>query len=637
MPKNLELAILIKAKDLASRALGTLNRTLRSVRATARRVTTGFRNLGARLLNLKTTILSSIAAWGLWRTAVDFTDTAATFEILQKRMEGIMGSLEGGQQATKWIKQFTRDTPFQLEQVTEGFIRLKAFGIDPTGGAYQAIADQAARLGGSQETLNGIILAVGQAWAKQKLQGEEILQLIERGVPVWQILADVTGKNVAELNKLSAAGKLGRDVIAALVEEMGRRASGEAAAQMKTWRGLVSNVTDAWRQLQATVLGGGLFDYLKDKLNEVLEVLQYVVASGLARKWGEQIADAVKDIGGWIERATKYITQFVAGISLFFNSFTLVVRKAASAIASFLSHVTRGYAGVLALLGKKELARKAIILSESLQQASKENARAAERDIEDIKRAWRTLTETQEKNSRSWKELVADAKKFNAQARATEAAAKTVGESMSEAAKRAAGLGTSIKANTAAMQAELAKQKEIAREFADLVAEMQGKKPGAAPEHVNLLDVGLQRSKAQAALDTGDYQAALEGARKAAELLRQLKEQGGEAGIVLTGMAKLIEAVGTAAAKAQTEGDQPIIDAQKQTRAVQDTLRQMQDLGAKGVDIRVGTDIDRTQLDELARTPISVPIRLNVVDGVPTYSDGTDTFAQEGAKRGYRP
>ncbi len=51
------------------------------------------------------------------------------------------------------------------------------------------------------ERLNGISLAVGKAWAKQKLQGEEIMMLLERGVPVWELLEKVTGKNVQAFAK----------------------------------------------------------------------------------------------------------------------------------------------------------------------------------------------------------------------------------------------------------------------------------------------------------------------------------------------------------------------------------------------------------------------------------------------------
>ncbi|MCW7554954.1 tape measure protein [Endozoicomonas gorgoniicola] len=65
------------------------------------------------------------------------------------------------------------------QQVADAFTALKNFGLDPMDGTLQAIVDQTSKLGGGMERLNGISLALGQAWAKQKLQGEEILQLVE--------------------------------------------------------------------------------------------------------------------------------------------------------------------------------------------------------------------------------------------------------------------------------------------------------------------------------------------------------------------------------------------------------------------------------------------------------------------------
>ncbi|MEG6624265.1 tape measure protein, partial [Pseudomonas aeruginosa] len=83
---------------------------------------------------------------------------------------------------------------------------LKAYGLDPMDGSLKAIEDQSEKLGGGMERLEGITTAVGQAWAKQKLQTEEILQLVERGVPVWDMLAKVTGKNAAQLQDLASKG-----------------------------------------------------------------------------------------------------------------------------------------------------------------------------------------------------------------------------------------------------------------------------------------------------------------------------------------------------------------------------------------------------------------------------------------------
>lgn len=143
-------------------------------------------------------------------------------ERLSAQLNAVMGSIQGGKVATAWIQKFATDTPLQLDEVTQLFVRLKAFGIDPMNGSLQAVVDQTYKLGGGFEEAQGISLALGQAWAKQK-QGEEILQMIERGVPVWELLEKVTGKNTAELQKLSEAGKLGRDTIQALMQEIGKQ------------------------------------------------------------------------------------------------------------------------------------------------------------------------------------------------------------------------------------------------------------------------------------------------------------------------------------------------------------------------------------------------------------------------------
>lgn len=186
-----------------------------------------------------------LVAYGAVRIVKGFIDINAEFERLNVSLESIEGSSAKAKTAFAAIEQLAASTPFQLEQLTQGYIRLKAYGIDPMDGTYQAIIDQSAKLGGSQEQLEGVILAIGQAWAKQKLQGQEILQLVNQGVPVWEILAKVTGKNTNELQKLSEQGKLGRNVIKAFIAEMGSESLGAAARNIDTLGGRFSNLQDA--------------------------------------------------------------------------------------------------------------------------------------------------------------------------------------------------------------------------------------------------------------------------------------------------------------------------------------------------------------------------------------------------------
>lgn len=113
---------------------------------------------------------------------------AAQFEQLKVQLTNLEGSAEGADRALRWIEDFATKTPLQLEDTVSAYARLKAFGIDPTNGSMQAIVDTMAASGGGVEQMNGLVLALGQAWTKQKLQGEEALQMLERGVPVWDLL-----------------------------------------------------------------------------------------------------------------------------------------------------------------------------------------------------------------------------------------------------------------------------------------------------------------------------------------------------------------------------------------------------------------------------------------------------------------
>lgn len=51
---------------------------------------------------------------------VSILQTGDKFERLRVQLENVMGSIEGGQQATDWIKEFTKSTPYQLERNRSG-------------------------------------------------------------------------------------------------------------------------------------------------------------------------------------------------------------------------------------------------------------------------------------------------------------------------------------------------------------------------------------------------------------------------------------------------------------------------------------------------------------------------------------
>ncbi|AZZ98751.1 tape measure protein [Pseudoalteromonas sp. R3] len=263
-------------------------------------------------------------------------ETGDKFERLSVQMTGLMGGIAEGKKATAWVKEFTKNTPLQLSQVSQAFVKLKSFGIDPTNGAMQSIVDSAFKLGGGFEEVEGISLALGQAWAKQKLQGEEILQLIERGVPVWDMLERVTGKNVQELQKLSSAGKLGRDVIAALMDEMGRDSAGSAAAQMQLLSGQVSNAQDNLDQFYNMIAQSGAMDWLKQQITDLNKEFAAMATDGRLKAWAQSISDTIISIGESIKSGIATLVEYKDQI------LTVIKVWAALKVGTYFSNVISG-------------------------------------------------------------------------------------------------------------------------------------------------------------------------------------------------------------------------------------------------------------------------------------------------------
>ena len=199
------------------------------------------------------------------------------------------------------------------------------------------------------------MLALGQAWAKQKLQGEEILQLVERGVPVWSLLEKATGRNVQELQKLSEQGKLGRDVIQKLYEEIGRANTGAAERGLSSLSGLLAQASARWQGFLQLVADNGVTEYLKKQLDSLLgstsnmDAVAKKVADGVVgmlealRRLGAQLAPVGAAVGNltlFLARHAEVVLGMVKAWVLFraaeivmgFGSITNAVTKAATAI-----------------------------------------------------------------------------------------------------------------------------------------------------------------------------------------------------------------------------------------------------------------------------------------------------------------
>lgn len=218
-------------------------------------------------------------------------ETNIQFENLRVQLNGVMGSAAEGAATFDRAMRWAVKTPFELKDITQAFITLKNFGIDPTEKTMDSLTNQAARLGKGSQGLETITQQLGQAWTKGKLQMQDMRIMMEAGVPVIDILSKAMGKSAGAIFDMSEKGTLGRDSIKLLIDEMGRITQGSNAAAMETLAGKISNLSDAWHIFEDTLLNDKSEGYIKTIVESATSLLN-ILSRNMGSTLDAQISHA---------------------------------------------------------------------------------------------------------------------------------------------------------------------------------------------------------------------------------------------------------------------------------------------------------------------------------------------------------
>ena len=175
--------------------------------------------------------------------------SAAKFEKLQTQLNVLTGSADKGAESFKKLVEFSAGTPFQLDQLVEANNTLMGFGVSAEDAFkhLQSIGDIAAVSGGD---LKNISVAFGQVAASGRLMGQDLLQLINNGVPIIDMLSQSMGVAKSEIKDMVSEGAVTFPVLVKAFEDSTSQ-GGKFAGGMQ--------------QLSGTL--GGVFSTLKDNVN----------------------------------------------------------------------------------------------------------------------------------------------------------------------------------------------------------------------------------------------------------------------------------------------------------------------------------------------------------------------------------
>lgn len=341
----------------------------------------------------------------LWTSLKQFISVGASFDTFRKQFEGIMGSVSEGEQAFQWVKEFARETPLDMEQVTQAFIVLKGSGLDPMGGSLLALTNATAKYTGGTSKLEAITRQLSQAWAKGKISAEDMKTAIENGLPAWTLLAQATGKTVGELRNLSEQGKLGRYELRLLFAELQNDAPGAAANLMKTFNGQMAIARFNIQDFLDTVAQSGSLDFLLEKLTSLNEQVSAMAQDGSLKEFAQELSDRfvqmAKDVSGSLKTLftdlkgfTDSISNTFDAISIPINLFTETVRVLIAVVAGAFEVTLLGLSKLHSAFGLLEnpISKAEEKLSQFFGELRKESLKQATHDANELQQSFNNLS-----------------------------------------------------------------------------------------------------------------------------------------------------------------------------------------------------------------------------------------------------
>ena len=251
-------------------------------------------------------------------------DSAASFERFRTALETVEGSSGKARASMDWISNFAVKTPFELEQVTGAFVKLRSDGMDPTRGLLRTLGDAAAATGKpltqAVEAMAGAVSGDNEGLAEFGIEA----QAAEGGKIRYEY--EVGGETkIAEA--MAADGAQIRQVLGGILDakyrmrpaaphpSSAKKFGGAMAKESKTFMGMMGNLADQWARFQQLVMASGAFDFLKGRLGALLDSLDRMAADGELRQWAKRVGDGLITAFQQAGEIGKQLWPVVTGIA----------------------------------------------------------------------------------------------------------------------------------------------------------------------------------------------------------------------------------------------------------------------------------------------------------------------------------
>lgn len=308
---SLHLKVVSTGLKKAKTGLDSVTKSARSTEQSAGGLTSGFKKLA----------IQAASVYATFQSLSNLVSVNRQFSILESQLKTVTGDLISAKGAFNFLSDFAKKTPYDLQQVTTAFVKLRTLGLSSSERYLKSYGNTAAAMG---KDLQQLVEAVADATTneferlkefgiKTKVQGEKITFTF-RGVNT------TIKKSSEEIEEYLL--RIGEADFSSAMKD-----------RMHTLDGLISNLSDNWDLLYRTIYNSGIGKIIESSITRANESLSWFI-------------DFIKT------KATIGIKGFIDQVGALYDFFNDQITPISNFFVEIYNNVSTNYSEIIGFLKK---------------------------------------------------------------------------------------------------------------------------------------------------------------------------------------------------------------------------------------------------------------------------------------------
>jgi|GEM_PF-6555107 len=265
--------------------------------------------LGGLALQTINKISNALAA-----AAKNTVTLAGEYEKLTVTFKTLLGSAAEADKALAILDKFSGESLFTQEDIFSAGKRLLALKVpvDELEGKLKAFGDISA---GTGRAIDELVTIYAKVQNQGRVQGDEMLQIAEAGIPIYDVLIKQLGISRVELNKMQEEGKITAEIFNKAFLSMGESGGlffGLVEAQSNTFLGQVSKLQKEFQKLGREI-GEEALPALKELVKYMIDFIQSLDIKQMLVFFSvikDSIYPALVELAGTLQTVTSGLLDF---------------------------------------------------------------------------------------------------------------------------------------------------------------------------------------------------------------------------------------------------------------------------------------------------------------------------------------